>query len=176
MHFLTGFTWFLIIKYYYQKIDMIIIPLSFLFINILSYKFKIFKIIEREEKNHFGTIYYALGILILSIINYFNNNYLIASNIAIIILTFGDGSASFFGSMIKNTKLFKDKTIIGFISFIIFSFIGCILYIKITNVNITIEKQTILIITAAILELLTTKGLDNLTILFGITTLGVLLI
>ncbi len=176
MHFLTGLTWFMIVKYYYQKIDMIIIPISFVFINIFSYKFKIFKIIERKEKNHFGTIYYAIGFLSLAILNYFNCNFLNASNIAVIILTFGDGAASFFGGMFKNIILFHDKTLVGFLSFIIFSFLGCLLYSIFFKVNIKLEKQTILIITAAVLELLTGGGLDNLSILFGITSIGVLII
>lgn len=176
MHFLTGLTWFMIVKFYYQKISMLIIPLSFLFMNVLSYKFKIFKIIERKEKNHFGTIYYAIGILSLAILNYFNRNFLQASNVAIVILTFGDGAASFFGSMFENIKLFQNKTLIGFLSFIIFSLLGCLLYSIITKENIKLEKQIILIITAATLELLTGGGLDNISILFGITSLGVLII
>lgn len=178
MHFLTGLTWFIINHFFINEIHMIIIPLTFVLINILSYKFKIFKIVERTEKNHFGTIYYAIGILILQTLNYFKPTFIIATSISVIILTFGDGAASFFGSLFKNNKLklLFDKSITGFLSFILFSILGILIYTNYYNVFVDINTLVIIVLTGAILELITGGGLDNLSILFGITTLAYLLL
>lgn len=178
MHFLTGLTWFIINHYFINKIHMIIIPLTFVLINILSYKFKIFKIVERTEKNHFGTIYYAIGILALQILNYFNPHFIIASSVAVIVLTFGDGAASFFGSLFKrnNFKLLFNKSITGFLAFILFSIFGILIYTNYYGVFVNRNALTIIVLTGAVLELITGGGLDNLSILFGITTLAYLLL
>ncbi len=157
---------------------MIIIPITFVIINVLSFKFGLFKIVERTSNNHFGTIYYAVGITVLQILNYFNPLFINASSLAVIILAFGDGAASFFGSLFHNHnfKLLLDKSIIGFISFIVFSSIGCFFYLKYYNLEINLEIIMMVVLTGGILELLTGKGLDNISILFGITTLAYLLI
>lgn len=178
MHFLTGLTWFIINHFYINEIHMIIIPLTFVLINILSYKFKIFKIVERTEKNHFGTVYYAIGILILQILNYFKPPFIMATSISVIILTFGDGAASFFGSLFKNNKLklLFDKSITGFLSFILFSILGILIYTNYYNVFVDRNALVIIVLTGAVLELITGGGLDNLSILFGITTLAYLLL
>lgn len=178
MHFLTGLTWFIINHFFINEIHMIIIPLTFVLINILSYKFKIFKIVERTEKNHFGTVYYAIGILILQILNYFKPTFIMATSISVIILTFGDGAASFFGSLFKNNKLklLFDKSITGFLSFIMFSILGILSYTNYYNVFVDRNALVIIVLTGAVLELITGGGLDNLSILFGITTLAYLLL
>lgn len=178
MHFLTGLTWFIINHFFINEIHMIIIPLTFVLINILSYKFKIFKIVERTEKNHFGTVYYAIGILILQILNYFKPTFIMATSISVIILTFGDGAASFFGSLFKNNKLklLFDKSITGFLSFILFSILGILIYTNYYNVFVDRNALVIIVLTGAVLELITGGGLDNLSILFGITTLAYLLL
>ena len=178
MHFLTGLTWFIINHFFINEIHMIIIPLTFVLINILSYKFKIFKIVERTEKNHFGTVYYAIGILILQILNYFKPSFIMATSISVIILTFGDGAASFFGSLFKNNKLklLFDKSITGFLSFILFSILGILIYTNYYNVFVDRNALVIIVLTGAVLELITGGGLDNLSILFGITTLAYLLL
>lgn len=178
MHFLTGLTWFMINHYYFKQIHMIIIPLSFVFINILSYRFKIFKIVERTDKNHFGTIYYAMGILLLQILNYLKPDFIIATSIAVILLTFGDGAASFFGSLFnkRSFKLVFGKSLAGFISFIFCSILGLLIYSNYYNFFLEKEFIVIIVSTGAILELLTGGGLDNLSILFGITTLAYLML
>ena len=47
-----------------------ILPAAFIVINSLSYKFKIFKTMEREENDGFGTVYYAISILLVTIFSY----------------------------------------------------------------------------------------------------------
>lgn len=178
MHFLTGFTWFIINHYYFKKIDMIIIPISFIIINYLSYRFKLFNIIERSTKNHLGTIYYAIGITILQILNYFQNDFIIASSVAVVVLSFGDGAASFFGSIIskKNITLIFHKSLVGFISFIIFAYLGCMIYFHIFKITFSYEQISIIVITGAVLELITGGGLDNISILFSVSSIAYLLI
>lgn len=77
IHILIGFTWIILYRYLRNTIHFIIIPLSFIIINALSYKFKIFKMFEREtnEKNHYGTIYYAIAMTIMATLSFFNEHY-----------------------------------------------------------------------------------------------------
>lgn len=107
IHILIGFTWIILYRYLRNTIHFIIIPLSFIIINALSYKFKIFKMFEREtnEKNHYGTIYYAIAMTIMATLSFFNEQLLLPYGLSVFALSFGDGAAALFGTAIKNTIL-----------------------------------------------------------------------
>ena len=74
------------------------------------------KAIERREQNYPGIFYYALSLLILSIICYFAPAYAPFFHVAFIGLAIGDGFATLVGYTFKGPKIYKKKTIIGFIA------------------------------------------------------------
>ena len=108
--------WVLIDYYFKNTIHQIIIPVTFIAINYLSYKFKIFKSIEREEDNHLGTVYFSIAITAIYTVAFFIPELYIYTGISTFCLTFGDGFASFIGSSIKSMKIKDSKSIVGFIA------------------------------------------------------------
>ena len=66
-----------------------ILPAAFIVINSLSYKFKIFKTMEREENDGFGTVYYAISILLVTIFSYLQSNPMIGTT-GMLIMGYGD--------------------------------------------------------------------------------------
>lgn len=174
IHILIGFTWIILYRYLRNTIHFIIIPLSFIIINALSYKFKIFKMFEREtnEKNHYGTIYYAIAMTIMATLSFFNEQLLLPYGLSVFVLSFGDGAAALFGTAIKkhNPKITKEKSLIGTLACIIFSGLGIILFEQILNINISILYVALIAVITGILELVG-YGLDNFSV-----TLGVMLI
>ena len=62
IHICLFFVWVLIDIFMKNTVHQFIVPIIFLILNILSYKYNIYKSVERIEKNHYGTIYFALAI------------------------------------------------------------------------------------------------------------------
>lgn len=174
MHFVTGFTWVIINHYYNGTIHMIIIPISFIIINYLSWKYHLFSIVERQNNNHLGSIYYAVAFAISQTIAYFWPSYLMPSGVAMTILTFGDGFSSIIGVLIKkhNPFLIYHKTIFGFLANCFFSLIGLVIFQFVFQTTYSISDLLIIILTGAVLEIIIDKGLDNFTIVFGVMAIA----
>ena len=128
IHISLFMVWVFIDIFFKNTIHQVIIPFTFIIINYLSYKFKLFKSIEREEDNHLGTVYFSIAIFIILLVAYIYPELYIYTGISTFCLTFGDGFASFIGSSIKNKKIKNNKSLIGFISCFIFSFISLIAF------------------------------------------------
>jgi len=171
IHILIGFTWLFLYKYLAGTVHFIIIPFSFVIINYFSYKFNLFKMIERqdENKNHFGTVYYAIAMTIMSIISTSDSDFLVPYGISVFVLSFGDGFAAILGSHIKkhNVIITKEKSLVGTISCIAFSAIGIYLFSFILNTKISFPMIVLTAILSGIFELVG-HGLDNFTVTLGV--------
>ena len=116
-----------------------------------------------------GLVYYSLTWTILAYL-FFGNMVVIA--ISILAMSYGDGLASIIGMNLGKRKynVFGDKkSYIGSFSMFVFTFITII--IALIYYNIMITKYVLLIMLfisfiAALVEGLTPKGLDNLTVPF----------
>lgn len=179
IHILIGFTWIILYNYLRGTVHFIIIPLSFIIINALSYKFKIFKMYEREsnEKNHFGTIYYAIAMTIMAILSYLYEPLLLPYGLSVFVLSFGDGVAAILGSSIKkhNPKITKEKSLIGTMACIVFSGFGVVLFGLLFNINLSFSYIILIAVTAGLLELVG-NGLDNFSVTFGVMFISYLII
>jgi len=173
IHISLFMVWFFIDIFFKNTIHQIIIPVSFLIVNSISYKFKIFKTIEREDDNHLGTIYFAAAVLIIFTLAFFNKDLYPHTGPAFMCLTFGDGFASLFGHIIKSKKIYKNKSLSGFIFCILGSLLG-MLFLKITAFNeLAVLNIILLSFICGIVELVD-YGLDNFSIVFIIFILSYL--
>ena len=116
-----------------------------------------------------GLVYYAISWTILAYV-FFDNKVVIA--IGIIAMSFGDGFASLIGSRYAK-KIFdiydNQKSYLGSFAMIITSLIMFMVTLLFYDINITLRVLVILIIIAlssTIAEIITPKGLDNLSVPF----------
>lgn len=165
IHISLFMVWVFIDIFFKNTIHQVIIPFTFIIINYLSYKFKLFKSIEREEDNHLGTVYFSIAIFVILLVAYIYPELYIYTGISTFCLTFGDGFASFIGSSIKSKKIKDNKSLIGFISCFIFSFISLIAFKYIYLNDLSFTDIFIIASLAAIFELVG-LGLDNFSIVF----------
>ena len=116
-----------------------------------------------------GLVYYAITWTILAYL-FFDNMVLIA--IGILAMSYGDGLASIIGIKFgkKKYKIWGDqKSYIGSFAMFIFTFITTIIALFYYSITITYYVILVLLFiafVAAIVEGLTPKGLDNLTVPF----------
>lgn len=178
IHILLVFTWVFLYKFFWYDWQIIIIPISFIVINALSYKFKWFKMIERqdENENHLGTVYFAIAITILMSLALLFPETIMQTGIATFCLCFGDGFAALFGSAAKKRILIrKNKSLQGSTACFIGTAVGLLIFSLIMNYSMPWYMYILISLATTLLELVG-KGLDNFSITFGIYLLTSLML
>ena len=82
---------------------------------LLVYKFKLFKMIEREsdEGNHKGTIYFAIAISVLMGFALLFPSTIMHTGVAVFCLCFGDGFAALFERCLRSELCFVKQIVAG---------------------------------------------------------------
>ena len=169
------FVWVLLWFFFKDTIHQVIIPIIFIIVNYLSYKFKIFKTMEREGEKELGTVYFSIAITIIMLIALIYPSTYYCSGIATFCLTFGDGFAAIIGENTKSKKIRCNKTINGFLSCFIFSFFATYLFNYFYNLDLNILMCLSIGYIAAIFELVGSK-IDNFTVVFSTFVLSIILL
>ena len=172
IHIMLG-NWWIIAMYYFSNIWFAaFVPATFVVINYLSYKKDIIKVMERDKQDGLGTVYYALSLLILSIITFAMNRPSLGL-IPVLVMAYGDGLAAVIGKAIKSKK-YKlggtKKSFAGSLTMFLISFIliGCYLAFLhhpaffATPHWITIAGMMAFVVTA--IEGVSGKGIDNISV------------
>lgn len=158
--------WIIAMIFFDSYIYASIVPAIFIVVNYISYKKNIFKSMERDGNiKDLGTVYYAISLLILSIITFRMNSPEIGA-MGILVMGYGDGFAALIGEKYGNLKIKfnKNKSILGSITMFIVSFIVALIISNIYgSSNVIIISFTIAFI-ATIVELISPIGTDNLTV------------
>jgi len=171
IHIVLSNWWIIAMVFFDNMICVALVPALFVIINTISYKTNLISVMEREagdeNKSSLGTVYYALSLLILSILTfgYIKNPYVGLCGIAV--MGYGDGFAAVVGQSVKSFefKIGKSKkTVAGSLAMLIITFIiisGCLAYFGIDNWLI---KSIIISIAITIVEAISIKGTDNITV------------
>lgn len=168
IHIILCNWWFIAMYFFDNAIWATIVPFLFVIINYLSYQKDIIKIMEREEgkKDGMGTVYYAISLLILSILCFSGIMDPKIGLVGILIMGYGDGFAAVIGKKIKSKeyKIGKNtiKTIAGSFTMLLFSFI--ILAIFLAPTPFWYIKAIVASILLTIVEAISIKGTDNITV------------
>lgn len=167
IHILLANWWFIAMCFFDNVIWVSIVPLSFVIINHISYKRNLISVMEREKQDGLGTVYYALSLLILSIITYGITKRPEIGLCSTLIMGYGDGLAGIIGKKVKsyeykigNTK----KTLAGSLTMFIITFIIIAIYSGLSEINLWVLKSILIAIILTIIEAVSIKGTDNITI------------
>lgn len=159
--------WFIAMYFFDNAIYASLVPLSFVIINYISYKKNLISVMERQSQDGLGTVYYALSLLIIAIITFGIVKRPEIGLCSILIMGYGDGLAAVIGKRIKsweykigNTK----KTLVGSLTMFVVTFIIIAIFSNIVTVNLWLLKTIITAIILTIIEAISIKGTDNLTI------------
>lgn len=166
IHVLLSNVWIIYMLFIDSLVPACILPIAFVIINTLSYKFKLIKSMEREENDGFGTIYYAVSMLVVSIIAYVAGDPRIGAT-GILIMGYGDGFAAIIGKKIKSKKYKIEKTtksIAGSLTMFIISLFISFIVLKMIGVKYLIFDSFGIAVVATILEAISIKGFDNITV------------
>ena len=133
---------------------------------------------EREENDGFGTVYYAISILLVTIFSYLQSNPMIGTT-GMLIMGYGDGFAAILGKKVKSKEykiLGTTKSIAGSATMFVFSLvISCVVFYMI-GIEYFILKALLTAVIATLLEAVSVKGLDNITVPIMVTVMTYLFI
>ena len=184
IHIVLSNWWIIAMVFFDSPYWAMILPIVFVFINYASYKFNIIKSMERDEseKDGLGTVYYALTLLILSVLlfgplkNYKTVWGPTIGLAGVAVMGYSDALAAIVGRSVKSPS-FKisttTKTLAGSLTMCATTFIivsGFLAYCLIPN---WFFKAILIAVVDTIIEAISIKGTDNLTV--PLTTVGMLL-
>ena len=169
IHIMVGNWWIIAMIFFDNVIYASIPPATFVLLNYLSYKKNIFSAMERDdnEEEGFGTVYFALSLLILSVITFGILNKPELGLIPVLVMSYGDGLAAVIGQKIPSKKYkIKDteKSVAGSTTMFIISLIAIAGYLFYTGSNLWILEALVMSAIATVIEAVSIKGLDNITV------------
>lgn len=169
IHILLSNWWLIAVAFFDNMFWAIIPPIAFVVINYISYKFDVIKVMERdgENKESLGTVYFAFSLIPLVILSFGITNNPMIGMVGFFIMTYGDGFAAIVGKTIKSKqyKIFGDtKSIAGSVVMFVTSLIITVGIFAYSNTELLLIKAIVISLIATILEAISAKGTDNLTV------------
>ena len=167
-HILIGFEWVILQRFMGPGIHFVIVCLIFTFIITVIYKTGIFPSLASKGDNSRGTIYYCIAMTIMSLISCVFPQMMIPFGIGAFCTSMGDGFAGVFGSVKKyNRVIYGNKTLFGFLSCFVFSFLSVLILCFAFQVNMKPIYAVLIAMFSAVLEIFAKNGIDNITVTLG---------
>ena len=142
----------------------IIPPITFIVLNYLSYRLNLLKAMERGGKGNLGTVYFPISLLILVILTFGVLEQPFIGAVGILVMGYGDGLAAVIGTKYGKHKIAFGKSIEGSLTMFLASFAVAITILLISGVPNPYLIALGVAVIASIIELVTPKGLDNLSV------------
>lgn len=171
IHIMLSNWWIIAMVFFDNMWCAAILPAAFVVINYISLKKDLIKVMEREEgdenKDSFGTVYYAISLLILALLTFGPINNPLVGLCGIIVMGYGDGLAAVIGKSVKS-KEYKigsnTKSVAGSITMFAVTLMvttGFFYYIAVPH---WILKSIVISSLMTMVEAVSIKGTDNLTV------------
>lgn len=169
IHIMLSNWWFLAMYFFDNVIYASVVPLSFVVINYISYKKNLISVMEREEeqKDGLGTVYYALSLFLIAIFTFGIIKRPEIGLCSILIMGYGDGLAAIIGRSVKSMpyKIGKTrKTLAGSCTMLFISFFIVAIFLCSIQSELWMLKAILVAISVTILEAVSVKGTDNITV------------
>jgi phytol kinase len=147
-------------------------PVCFIIVNILSYRFKIFRAMEEDDGNNLGTMLFPISFCIVMIVFWNTGPDRVAAMLGILTMAWGDSSASIIGRNFGTHyyHVFRErKSIEGSVAMLAASYIAMIITLTLVgHPRLDVREMAITAFVTAIfgtfLEAVSVRGLDNLIV------------
>lgn len=183
IHIMLSNWWVIAMIFFDNMIWAAFVPAIFVGINYLSYKNGIIKVMERDSsdknKESLGTVYYALSLLILALITFGPLNNPAIGLCGIFVMGYGDGLAAVIGQAIKSRE-FKirgnTKSLAGCLAMFCVTLIIMASFLTYNNASYISIKSILVAALMTIVEAVSIKGTDNLTVPLITSLLALLMV
>lgn len=168
IHIFVSFEWVILYHFMGTSLHFFAVCVFFFFLLLLAYVKRLFPMMSSDGGNAPGTVYYAAAMSVLSLITYFVPEMILPFGVGVFATSFGDGFAGALGQAIrkKNPKIFGEKTLIGSLSCFVITTLSSYLIFLLYGAPLGILHALAIAAFATGAELLTSRGLDNITVTF----------
>lgn len=172
IHIMLSNWWIIAMVFFDNMWWAALLPAAFVIINYISLKKDVIKVMEREaddeNKDSLGTVYYAISLFVLALITFspIVNNPLVGL-CGIIVMGYGDGLAAVIGKAVASPE-FKigssKKTIAGCLTMFSVTLIVMAGFLKYMQADYWWLKSIVIAGLMTMVEAVSIKGTDNLTV------------
>lgn len=168
VHIVLANWWIIAMIFFDSALFAAIVPFVFIMLNFLSYRYGIFKTVERGGgKEDLGTVYYAISLLILALVSFQNPDLAYIGAVGVFAMGYGDGFAAVVGTSTNFVpfRIFKaKKSLGGSLAMFIATFGAVFLLLVVVGVHNAFLAALLVGLLATVIEILTPRGFDNLTV------------
>lgn len=171
IHIMLSNWWIIAMVFFDNVFAAALLPALFIVINYASYKMDIIKVMEREvgeeNKDSLGTVYYAVSLFILVLITFGPLNNPLVGLCGIAVMGYGDGLAAVIGQSIKSPEYTigkNKKTIAGSLTMFCVTLIIIAGFLTYNQAEYVAIKSILVAILMTIIEAISIKGTDNLSV------------
>lgn len=168
VHIAVSHWWIIAMIFFDSPQWAVVAPAAFVVLNFLSYRFDLFSSMERHEgRGDLGTVYYAISLVILSLLTFREGSAPYVGAIGILIMGWGDGLAAVVGKRwgTRPLTIFGAKrSWQGSLTMFVVSFVVCFVILSIHDPARAVVASLVVAAGATLAEAVTPLGFDNLTV------------
>ncbi len=166
VHIAVGLEWAILYAFMGAGGHFFAVCVGFFLLLTLAYFEDKLPVISSGGDNAPGTVYYALSMSVMAGVCAFLPSLMLPFGIAVVCTSLGDGAAGLIGriSCRANPKIFGQKTLFGTLACFAFSLGGICAFNSVLSVGLTFPMLLCIAALAAETELVSTRGLDNITV------------
>ena len=183
IHIMLSNWWIIAMIFFDNMLWAAAMPLLFVIVNYLSYKKGFIKVMERDDKDEnkesLGTVYYALSLFLLALLTFGIIDNPVIGLCGILVMGYGDGLAAVIGQSIKSKEFIikgNKKTIYGSLTMFCITLIIFFVFLTYSKSEYIAIKSIIVAICMTIIEAVSVKGTDNLTVPLITSLLAMLMV
>lgn len=171
IHIMLSNWWIIAMIFFDNVFFAAFLPACFIIINYASYKMDIIKVMERDEndenKKSLGTVYYAISLFILTVATFGILKNPLIGLCGIAVMGYGDGLAAVIGQSIKSPQ-FKirenTKSVAGSLAMFCVTLMIMAGFLTYNGSEYVAVKSLLVAILMTIIEAVSLKGTDNITV------------
>lgn len=178
-HILIGAEWIILYRFFiynyralssFGEIHFLIVCIIFTVLVIAAYVWNLLPQISSASDNSAGTVYYCLAMTLMAIVSVcFMPRMMLPFGVGALCTSLGDGFAGIFGQIKKHNKIiYKKKTLLGTIACFLFSLASVAFISLVYGLEISVPFMLVIAVVSAELELISSRGLDNIFVTVGV--------
>ncbi len=183
IHIMLSNWWIIAMVFFDNVFFAALMPALFIVINYASYKMDIIKVMERdngeENKESLGTVYYAISLFVLAIITFGPLKNPLVGLCGVAVMGYGDGLAAVIGQSVKSPeyKIGKNKkTLAGSLAMFCVTLMIMAGFFTYNASSYVAIKSILVAVLMTIVEAISIKGTDNITVPLITSLLAMLMI
>ncbi len=181
VHILVGFEWVILYSFFgalETGLHTLIVCLAFTVLLTVFYFKDLSPMISSDGDNAPGTVYYGVAMSIMATVCLFVPKFVLYFGIGVFCTSLGDGFAGLVGQLIAkyNPKIYGSKSLFGFLTNFAVSSAVVFAFQIIFNMGFEVWQCLFIGLFSALVELISVRGLDNITVTLGTAFLSYIFI